>query len=219
MEWPGRITEEITEYRKAKDIMNEAHDEPAISAEEWPSDLERANAMLRAEIAERKKVERKLRDLSEKDYLTMIFNRRKLFELLDSEIEKARRYSRPLSLIIFDLDHFKEVNDSYGHLAGDSVLKATAAVVEAVIRKNDIFARYGGEEFIVLTPETALNGARSLAEKIRAAIEQNAFEHAGSITVSAGVSEFSTGDTDASFIEKADRALYDAKRKGRNRIE
>jgi diguanylate cyclase (GGDEF)-like protein len=189
-----------------------------LSEEDRTVKLAHANGLLMAEIAERQKVEEKLRDLSEKDHLTMIFNRRKLFELLALEIDKAKRYKRPLSMILLDLDHFKNVNDRYGHNAGDAVLKTTADVIDSVVRKTDIFARYGGEEFVILSPETGREGAMALAEKIRASVEFHDFPFAGKITVSAGVSVFSVGDSVDAFIDRTDRALYSAKRGGRNRI-
>ena len=139
----------------------------------------------------------KLSELSATDPLTAIFNRRKLFELLALEVEKAKRYGRPLSLLILDLDHFKRVNDTFGHNAGDEVLKTTTNIINGVIKRIDIFARYGGEEFIIVLPETTLAGAAALAEKIRAVIDQHLFPVVGRITVSIGAAEFSGNETDA----------------------
>ncbi len=161
---------------------------------------------------------KKLSQLSATDPLTAIFNRRKLFELLGLEVEKTKRYGRPLSLIILDLDHFKRVNDTFGHDTGDAVLKTTTNIISGVIRNTDIFARYGGEEFIIALPETALAGAAALAEKIRVAVEYHLFPAVGRITVSIGASEYSGNETDA-LVKRADEALYAAKRKGRNRVE
>ena len=119
----------------------------------------------------------------------MIYNRRKLFNMLEVEVEKANRYCRPLSLLLIDLDYFKEVNDKYGHNIGDIVLKTTTQIVADAIRKVDIFARFGGEEFVIICPETDIDGAVSLAEKIRAAVQQHSYPMVGNITISAGVSE------------------------------
>jgi diguanylate cyclase (GGDEF)-like protein len=141
-----------------------------------------------------------------------------LFELLGLEIENAKRYGRPLSLLILDLDHFKQVNDTFGHDAGDAVLKTTTNIVSSVLRRIDIFARYGGEEFIIALPETTLAGAAALAEKIRSAVEQHLFPAAGRITISIGAAEFAGNETDA-LVKRADEALYAAKRNGRNRVE
>jgi diguanylate cyclase (GGDEF)-like protein/PAS domain S-box-containing protein len=217
--WIDGVVEDITDSVIAKDKLETERNDLEMRVRERTSDLALANELLLAEIGERKKAEAMLRELSEKDYLTMIYNRRKFFELLSYEIEKARRYRRPLSLIIFDIDHFKAINDRYGHIAGDSVLKAVAAIVECVIRKNDLLARYGGEEFVILSPETDIHGASAVAEKIRSSIEEYSFECGGKITLSAGVAEWSAGDSEMNLIEKADRALYVAKNSGRNRVE
>ena len=163
--------------------------------------------------------EENLRELSEKDPLTMIYNRRKLFDMLEVEVEKANRYCRPLSLLLLDLDYFKEVNDKCGHNIGDIVLKTTTQIVADAIRKVDIFARFGGEEFVIICPETDIDGAVSLAEKIRTAVEQHAYPMVGNITISAGVSELSDTDSVNTLIKKADDFLYTAKKRGRNRVE
>jgi diguanylate cyclase (GGDEF)-like protein/PAS domain S-box-containing protein len=219
IKWLDSAIEDITERKKAEQELIKAHRELEIRVRERTSDLAQTNELLLAEIAQRKEAEKKLRELSEKDHLTMICNRRRLFELLRLEVEKSQRYNRPLSVIMFDLDHFKNVNDQYGHNIGDMVLKTTAVIVESVIRKTDIFARYGGEEFMILSPETTLEGAEALAEKIRASIEQHELPTVKKITISAGVAELSRKDSGAYLIEKADRALYAAKKNGRNRIE
>jgi diguanylate cyclase (GGDEF)-like protein/PAS domain S-box-containing protein len=171
------------------------------------------------DVSELKKMEQKLRELAERDPLTGIYNRRMLSHFLDMETLKAMRYRRPLSFIMFDLDHFKRVNDTFGHDVGDHVLKTTVDVVAQVLRKADVFARYGGEEFVVLSPETNGEGAKVLAEKIRAIIAKTVFETAGRLTVSLGVSVLREHDTPASLIKRADDALYLAKSKGRNRVE
>ena len=181
-------------------------------------DLAEVNDMLRMEISERKHFEEKLRELSEIDYLTGIFNRRKLFDLLESEIGKSHRYSRPLSLIMLDLDHFKSINDSHGHQVGDAVLKDMVQIVRRTLRKVDVFARYGGEEFMVVCAETSLDGALVLAEKIRSAMAASGFPAVGQVTVSAGVAEYRDGDTEAGLIERADQSLNAAKRQGRNQV-
>lgn len=181
-------------------------------------DLARKNIELEKLNCELLELNEKLSELSETDPLTAIFNRRKLFELLGLEAEKAKRYGKPLSLLILDLDHFKRVNDTFGHDAGDEVLKTTTNIINAVIKRIDIFARYGGEEFIIVLPETTLAGAAALAEKIRGVIDQHLFPVAGRLTVSIGAAEFSGNETDE-FVKRADEALYAAKRKGRNRVE
>jgi diguanylate cyclase (GGDEF)-like protein/PAS domain S-box-containing protein len=211
VQWIDSVIEDITERRKAQDQLE-------LRVQERTADLAEANHLLKIEIAERRHFETKLRELSEVDYLTGICNRRKLFEIMEAEIGKAHRYHRPLSLIMLDLDHFKVINDTHGHHVGDAVLKALVQVVRTTMRKVDVFARYGGEEFILVCAETGLLGAVVLAEKMRLAIEAFPFPIAGKVTVSAGVAEYRDGDSETAFIEKADAALYSAKRQGRNRV-
>ena len=120
---------------------------------------------------------------------------------------------------MFDIDHFKAVNDTYGHNVGDYVLKAIVDVIKKYIREADIFARYGGEEFIIIQPETAIEGAKVYAEKMRTIIEQTNFGKVKKITISVGVTIFNENDTIESITKKVDDALYKAKNKGRNRVE
>ncbi|MCF8088895.1 MAG: diguanylate cyclase [Desulfotignum sp.] len=152
------------------------------------------------------------------DALTGIFNRMKFNGSLTNEIQRAQRYSTPLSLIIFDIDHFKRVNDSYGHLAGDAVLKNLTQLVVSTLRETDIFARWGGEEFVIQTPETTLDGAIKLAEKLRSKIETHDFSEPEKITTSFGVTTLKKGDNTISLINRADEALYRAKEGGRNQV-
>ncbi|MHB8880485.1 MAG: sensor domain-containing diguanylate cyclase [Thermodesulfovibrionales bacterium] len=171
------------------------------------------------DITERKEAEHKLREYAEKDALTGIMNRRKFYEVLQQEKERAVRYARSLSLILFDIDHFKAVNDTYGHAVGDKVLKTVSAVVAEHIRGSDILGRVGGEEFAVLAAETTLESAVALAEKIRSAVEAAEQDPAGKITISIGVSAYADGITTDEFVRRADEALYDAKNNGRNRVK
>src|ERR1039457_1940589 len=205
------VIEDITEGKNAQEELQIAHAELEMRVRE-------RTAELMVEVAERRRFEEKFRELSETDHLTMIYNRRKLNDVMTIEIEKARRYARPLSLIMMDLDHFKRVNDTYGHSVGDSVLKATAHIVSGMLRIVDVFARFGGEEFIVLCPETDIDGAAALANKIRIAMEEFSHPVAGTVTVSAGVAEYNQNNTGMALIEKADLALYTAKKAGRNRV-
>lgn len=156
------------------------------------------------------------------DGLTDLFNRRKFQEEFEREVVRARRYGRPLALILFDVDHFKRINDTLGHLSGDNVLKGLARLARQLTRQEEIVARIGGEEFAVLCPETALIGARALAEKLRAAFEMEFFPYSGgklSVTCSFGVAELMPGmKSSADLFAVADRLLYDAKAAGRNRV-
>ncbi|MFZ2198682.1 MAG: PAS domain S-box protein, partial [Thermodesulfovibrionales bacterium] len=147
------------------------------------------------DITERKQAEHRLTEFAEKDSLTGLLNRRKFYEVLEQEKERAVRYARALSLIMFDIDHFKAVNDTYGHSAGDKVLKKIASVVTENIRKADVTGRIGGEEFAILATETTAESALALAEKIRRAVEMTEHDHTGKITISLGVSAYDDGLT------------------------
>jgi diguanylate cyclase (GGDEF)-like protein len=155
------------------------------------------------------------------DGLTQIHNKRYLFEALDKELIRARRYDRQLSLLIFDIDYFKNINDQYGHLAGDYVLRELARIVQERIRRDEVFARYGGEEFVIALPETSLQGAVTLAENLRARVETHGFSFQGEripVTISIGCAVLGEEKTAADLIQLADDKLYEAKRGGRNRV-
>ncbi|MEW6201439.1 MAG: GGDEF domain-containing protein [bacterium] len=161
--------------------------------------------------------------LRETDALTGIYNRRVFQENLEREMRRTERYGRPLSLIMFDIDHFKRLNDRYGHLAGDAVLTELSRVVTNLIRKIDIFARYGGEEFIIITPETDITGAFDLAERLREAVNAHTFHtETGKpikTTISLGVSAYCNSCDANKMVQWADKSLYRAKQGGRNRVE
>ncbi len=154
-----------------------------------------------------------------RDPLTNTFNRRKFSRELKKEIGRVLRYERPLSLIMLDIDFFKQINDKYGHQAGDYVLQEITRLVNKYVRKTDVLARYGGEEFVVLMPETDINGAKYLAEKLRHIIEIHNFENIEQITCSFGVAEYSSSEDEYDFIRRVDMALYAAKNGGRNKVE
>lgn len=166
--------------------------------------------------------EQKLLEKNMEDGLTGTYNRRFLEVFLKREFEKSRRYSRPLSLIMFDLDFFKRINDKYGHQCGDFILKAVSSEATAAIRKVDFLARYGGEEFCCLLPETDLSHALNIAERIRERVETETFHYQESqikVTVSLGTSELRAGvDSPEMLLQIADKSLYKAKNLGRNRV-
>lgn len=161
------------------------------------------------------------------DDLTRLFNRRYFHDRLDEEIARARRYDHPVSLLLMDIDHFKKINDKYGHQAGDEVLRSIGGILQSNTRSADIVARYGGEEFVALLPETGQNTARVTAEKLRATIEQHPFilpdRSLIHVTASFGVSSLGMADTTAAaladrIVKMADDAMYEAKQAGRNRV-
>ncbi|PHO08935.1 hypothetical protein CPG37_12010 [Malaciobacter canalis] len=153
------------------------------------------------------------------DLLTGLFNRQKFHEIFGKEIRRDRRYQNDLSLILFDIDHFKKFNDEFGHNMGDEVLKFIAEVVTRSVREHDTVVRWGGEEFLVLLPETNIDGAMKVAEKIRNAIQEfKSKKLPKQITASFGVTTLDEGDIEEEFIKKADIALYKAKRDGRNMV-
>jgi len=155
------------------------------------------------------------------DGLTQIHNKRYLFEALERELIRARRHSRALSLVMFDIDFFKRINDQCGHLAGDYVLRELAEVVQDRIRRDEVFARYGGEEFAIMMPETELLGAVTLSETLREKVAEHKFSFQGeqiSVTISMGCATIEADDTATGLIARADEKLYEAKRGGRNRV-
>lgn len=176
-----------------------------------------------AEIALRKS-EARHRALSQQDSLTQLFNSRHFYERLGQELDRAARYQRPFALLMIDADHFKRVNDTYGHLQGDHVLQTLAKCINQSLRNTDSAYRYGGEEFAVLMPETGHAVASMVAERMRALFEETAIALPGQTvplrcTVSIGLTEWQEGDHAKGLLQRADKALYRAKSLGRNRVE
>ncbi len=171
------------------------------------------------DISERKRFEELLYRQSITDPLTNIYNRRFFMQMLEQEIERVKRNRKPFSIIMFDLDHFKRINDRFGHAGGDTVLKNVANTVKRRARKTDYFARWGGEEFIILLPETSLNNAVDLAEELRKQISSIELEQIGDVTASFGVTEYRDTDTIDTVLLRADNMLYEAKRAGRNCVK
>lgn len=174
------------------------------------------------DTTERQELARQLRILASTDSLTGAYNRRHFLQLLEQEMARHQRYGEPAALLMLDLDHFKQVNDHYGHAAGDSVLKFFAACARRMLRRSDHLGRLGGEEFAILLPDTDADGARELAERLRQAIAESPVEsEAGSIhySVSIGIALFRHDDSTAdSILARADHALYRAKHAGRNQV-
>ncbi len=176
--------------------------------------------MLCVDVTERARLEERLNDLASRDPLTGAFNRRAFMERVESELERRSRAGAPLSFAIVDLDHFKNVNDTWGHAAGDEVLKVIAETCRRVLRSPDVFGRFGGEEFVALLPGADFAEAGRVAERLRSAVETAVVETSdGSIrvTLSAGYTTARPGDTPEDLLRRSDAALYESKRSGRNR--
>lgn len=186
--------------------------------------LQEQNKALREEVRLRKQAQARLEDLSRLDPLTGIYNRRYFFELAEREFSRSRRYTRPISVIMIDLDYFKAINDTHGHAVGDQVLTEVALRIQECVRKVDIACRYGGEEFLVLLPETSLAEASVLAQRIWNTLTSHPTSTKKlTIPVQASIGVACTKQDSAlsldELIEQADKALYRAKELGRNRIE
>ncbi|WP_456322136.1 GGDEF domain-containing protein [Hydrogenimonas sp.] len=163
-------------------------------------------------------INKKLELLSTTDQLTKLLNRHKMNSELEKEWKRATRYGNIFSIIIFDIDWFKKINDTYGHQAGDSVLYEIAGLAKKTLRSTDIIGRWGGEEFLVLCPEIDSNEAKALACKLCSAVENYRFTVNTTVTISAGLCEFGEQKSIESIIKSADEKLYEAKRQGRNTV-
>jgi diguanylate cyclase (GGDEF)-like protein len=177
--------------------------------------LKRGNVELEKLVHDRT---HELHQLANTDTLTGIFNRRRFNDVLQMELARAKRYGSFFSLIIFDVDHFKRINDTFGHQPGDDVLKELALLISGALRDTDILARWGGEEFIILSPFGDLKQPDVLAERLRAQIEAHTFTGVGKITCSFGVTSYGENDTEETMMKRADDNLYRAKNEGRNRV-
>jgi diguanylate cyclase (GGDEF)-like protein/PAS domain S-box-containing protein len=171
------------------------------------------------DISEQKRLEAELERLATHDRLTGIYNRAKLYELLELAQAEHQRYGTPFSVVMLDLDHFKAINDRYGHHQGDAALQEITRRMGTVLRETDHLGRWGGEEFLILATRTHQEGAARLAERIRQQVRSEPFAGIGAVTVSLGVAEIAPGETLEHLEERADRALYAAKDRGRDTVE
>ncbi len=183
------------------------------------------NFVISGYIIERLRIrENRLDEMAKTDELTQLYNRRYFFDLFNKEMSRSLRYKRNMAMILGDIDHFKQINDVYGHLAGDEALVEVADALNSQLREHDIIARYGGEEFIILLPETDLEGANVVAERCRTAVESRRIHtrhgHTISLTISLGVTIclVTHGIKPEEMIKRADESLYRAKNMGRNRV-
>ncbi len=165
------------------------------------------------------KLNKELHALAHKDPLTGTQNRLAFMKTMEEEIERAKRYGEPLSVIMFDIDFFKKINDTYGHGTGDEVLKKLVDIIEKNLRKSDKLFRIGGEEFVIILPNTDIEKAKIVAEKLRKAICKTNFGRPGRITISLGVTSYLKEDNEDTLLDRVDEALYMAKNNGRNRVE
>jgi diguanylate cyclase (GGDEF)-like protein len=179
------------------------------------AELKQMNHTLESQVAERTS---ELQRVASTDMLTGLHNRRKLDEVLGHEVERVQRYGGGLAVILLDIDHFKQTNDSYGHPAGDRVLAAVAAILRSGARSIDSVGRWGGEEFMVICPQTELDGARALADMLRLRIGAADFPEVGRKTCSFGVAALDADETPSALVARADAALYRAKQAGRNAV-
>ena len=170
------------------------------------------------DITALKRAEKELQRLSTTDPLTGAYNRRMFMDLLTKEQQRADRYGNPFSLLMFDIDHFKVVNDQYGHDAGDRVLVDMAQLSMETIRQTDSFARWGGEEFMVLLPRTDGTMACTMGERLRHGIAEHIFTDGCHLTISVGVTSLEQADTIDSLLKRVDKAMYKAKESGRNLV-
>jgi diguanylate cyclase (GGDEF)-like protein len=223
--------EALEQERCARTAQEKAlgHERDAREAQDRALEIQRkANETLEDKVKERtnelESVNQKLAELSTTDALTGVRNRRYFDQMLDREFNRARREREPLSILMLDIDHFKQVNDDYGHQVGDDALRRVANVLREVVhRTTDLVARYGGEEFTIILPNTEVAGAYTVAEKIRTNIAKQEFDTEGitfSITISIGImgDEPSKDSSPDFWLKEADDALYKAKEEGRNTV-
>ncbi len=184
--------------------------------------VKKRTLQLEKELKTRKTLEKVLRQVADQDPLTKLLNRRSFIVRINHEISRSHRYKNELSYMIIDIDYFKKINDTYGHLTGDAVLKAFAIKISSILRDSDFIARIGGEEFAIALPNTSMNSANKLAERIRKEIEEHIVQHKNksiNITVSIGLSKLILNEKSIEGVfSRADSALYQAKNSGRNKV-
>lgn len=212
------VRTDVTRIKDAEAVLLRGKEALEAMVAERTAALEATNAELAHEIRRREKLQAELEALATTDSLTGVANRREFNNVLRHEINRAERYLAPLSLILMDIDHFKGINDRFGHQAGDAVLRTFAQLIGEHVREQDVLARWGGEEFALLCPVTPLSGAEQLANNLRVLLRTHDFPHVGRLSCSFGLSEWRQGEPPGEFIERADVALYQAKEEGRDRV-
>lgn len=218
---------DVTRMKSYERQLEEQHEHLEEIVSVRTAELSEANQQLMAEVERRRRLEEQLRELSTRDPLTGLYNRREMERFLREELARCNRYGRPLSVVMIDLDHFKKLNDTYGHQGGDDALRWTAGVLRAGLRTTDRAVRYGGEEMALILTETDGESAWGVADRLRKTLAAEPVEVTGDdgrsrqavVTMSAGVASFpADGTTMEQLLASADAALYAAKRSGRNRV-
>lgn len=202
----------------ASGMYNHSRDELLLEINKQRNELKDNNFLIESINSELGIKNDELLEIATTDKLTQLLNRQKLDDIFIHEIKRSKRYTAPLSIIILDIDHFKSVNDTFGHQIGDNVLIELAKILQNSTRTSDVPGRWGGEEFLIICPETDQEGIGILAEKIRSAIEAFHFETVGTVTISGGTATMTVDDSQDHMIKRADDALYQAKENGRNQI-
>lgn len=202
----------ITGYISQKELMAKIYSRWAENLKSRGKELKEINKILEERAS-------KFEVMAQSDTLTGLANRNSFEDKMMDEFERIERYSsEPFSLIFFDIDHFKSINDTYGHLVGDQVLRSLSNLCKGLLRTTDMLARWGGEEFVAILPMIDANQAQIVAEKLRKHIEEYIFEQVGNITCSFGVTQYQKDDTPTAVLHRTDSAMYEAKKSGRNRV-
>lgn len=213
-----RIGSENQHRRKAELETQQAKEQLEVRVEERTLELNRSLIEVGDLATQLNESLKQVEHLAVTDTLTETYNRRKFDEVVGQEHHRAEHEKIPFSLIMFDLDHFKKVNDKFGHNVGDQVLKHLCRLIRGLIRQGDLLIRWGGEEFLLLLPATEIDEAGPFAERVRLEVEQEEFPTAGQITISLGVAQLQAGDSIDALLKRVDNALYRAKQEGRNRV-
>ena len=213
------VRTDISAIKQAHEVLERSKQDLELLVDARTSELTAINEKLTQEIENRRVLEKELKNLANTDPLTGILNRRRFNELLGTELTRTVRYETPTSILIFDIDNFKSINDVHGHQVGDDVIRTVVNLVSNNLRAPDIFCRWGGEEFIVLAVNCDSNCAMQLAEKLRQLIADSPFEKLNKVTCSFGVTSYQIGDNSESLLKRADDNLYKAKMLGKNRCE
>ena len=202
-------------------VFNQMHETIKRQIQELNAHRELLEKEVKERTYELEQANKKLDLISRTDELTQLPNRRDMHRTIEKEVDRANRFRKAFSIIFIDIDHFKDVNDTYGHAAGDAVLKSVASTIRSLLRKYDVLARYGGEEFLTLLPETELKDAAHVAERFRKQIENQTIFFGGKeikVTITLGVAQFDSGQGAEKCIQLADKALYEGKEHGRNKV-